>query len=170
MCIAGKTRIAEVCKMIYLNTLSYENNPEEYRNNHHELFQTTVMNEELDKRAIEIIKEIDDAEYIGNNTMIDRFGNTTSIANLSTGAKVVLNIRWFIKHGKSSTPINITSCGDNVFHSLVEEVKHYDVYFLTCNYAILNRDKVDILVNNKYSVKCFSDLSSLGEKLYETSN
>ena len=100
--------------MIYLNTLSYEKEHEKYRNNHSDIFKMTVMNEELDVRDIEIIRSIDKAEYLGNNTMKDQFGNITSINNLATGTKVLLNLRWFIKNGKEDTPLNITSCGDNV--------------------------------------------------------
>lgn len=156
--------------MIRLYTFEYAKNFKEYRNNHSEMFKTTVMNDELDNRDIEIIKAVDKAEYVGNNTMRDRFGNIASINNLSTGVKTLLNIRWFIKHGKEGTPVNITSCGDNVFSLLVEEAKGHDLNLLTCNYSILCTKRVDILVNDNYIIGSFSELSSLGDKLYASSN
>lgn len=154
--------------MINLTTLGYVNNIKNFRQDHNNMFELTVMNEELDNRDIEIISIVDKAKYIGNNTMIDRFGNTTSIANLSTGVKILLNVRWLIKNKKEQMPINITSCGDNVFPLLVEEVKDKNVNFLTYNYSILCKDKCNILVNNKYKINSFYELSKLGSKLYET--
>jgi len=155
--------------MIHLNTISYEKDILKYENNHSKLFSVTVMNEELDEKDIEIIKYIDNAEYIGNNTMRDRFGNITSIKNLSTGAKIVLNTKWLIEHGKD-TPINITSCGDNALEALVDIIKEKDIYMLTCNYVSLCDAEVSILVNDKYKIDSFSELDTLGEALYETGN
>lgn len=156
--------------MINLYTFEYVKNIEEYRNNHSELFLTTVMNSELDNRDIELLQAIDNAEYIGNNTMIDRFGNTTSIKNVSTGLKVLLNTRWFIKHGKENTPINISSCGNNVFPYLIEEAEGHDMNFLITHYSILCNKKVKIIVNDKFEINSFSELSSLGGKLYASYN
>lgn len=156
--------------MIYLDTASYTNNIKRYRNNHSELFSVTVMNKELDKKDIEIIRAIDKAEYIGNNNMIDRFGNVTSIKNISTGAKVVLNIKWFIENDKADTPINITSCGDSALVELIDVVKNKDVHLLTCNYTTMCDKESKIIVNNKYEISSFSELDTLEEKLYETSN
>lgn len=156
--------------MINLTTLSYAKDPDEFEHRHTALFRNTVMNEELDVRDIEIIQEIDGAKYIGHNTMIDRFGNTNSIKYLSTGAKTLLNIRWFIKKGREHTPIDISGCGNNVYPLLVQEVKDKNVNFLTCNYTIACKDACNILVNGKYKLGSFYELCDLGGKLYETNN
>lgn len=156
--------------MIYLNTFHYEKNKEKYKNNIENLFVTTVMNEPLDDRDIELIKKIDKAEYIGHNMVCNSMGDGVSIEKLSRGLKTLLVIRWFIKNNKTNLYFNISSCGNNVIDSLVEDVRDIDIHFLTYNYTMESRVKADIRVNDKYDIKTISELGLLGSKLYASDN
>lgn len=155
--------------MIYVNTYSYENNKDKYRFSIEDLFKTTVMNEELDAREVELIKRIDNATVVGRNTVRNFMGDVTSVENLSRGLKTLLVIRWFIKN-KKDLYFDVSSCGNNVFDSLVEEIGNRDAHLLLCNYTVWGDKEADITVNDKYSINSFSKLAGLGEKLYETCN
>lgn len=154
--------------MIYINTYQYEQDREKYRQNIADLFRTTVMKEELDSREIELIEKIDHAKYMGNNTIENFMGNITSIEKLSKGLRTLLVIRWFIKHEKKDIIFDISNCGNNVFDYLVEEVGNTDVHFLLCNYSVSGHKQADIIINEKYKINRFSEIPSLGRKLYET--
>ena len=155
--------------MIYINTFYYETDKEKYRTNIEDLFRNTVINDGFDNRDIELIWIIDKAQYGENNTIINFMNSVTSAANLSRGLKTLLVIRWFIKNNRQDLYFDITSCGNNVIEQLIDEVKERDIYLLTRNYAILCDKYADIMVNNTYRIKAFSDLASLGGKLYASS-
>lgn len=156
--------------MIYINTFYYETDRKKYKSNIEDLFRNTVMNDGPDSRDIELIRLIDHAEYEGNNTIINFMQNVTSIINLSRGLKTLLVIRWFIKNERQGLYFDITSCGNNVIEQLVDEVKGTDIHLLTRNYAVLCSTPADILVNDTYKINAFSDLASLGGKLYAPCN
>ena len=160
----------ERIRMIYLNTFHYERDKSKYRNNIEDLFATTVMNEELDERDKELLRIIDNATYVNEDTIIGFNGCTTTINNISRGLKTILVIRWFIKHNKPDISFDISSCGDNVLAELIKEIKDRDVYLLTCNYIMDVDEKVPITVNNKYKVESLSEIVSLGRKLNEPEN
>lgn len=157
--------------MIKLYTLAYVKKPEQFINSHEELFKNTVLNEELTNRDIEIIKQIDNAEYLGNNTIRGKFNKVTSINNISRGCKIALNLRWLLQNKPNTIhKVNITSCGDNVFPVLIQEIGDNDIEVLTYNYGISCAINTNIIVNDKYKIKNFTNLLELGEKLYETCN
>ena len=71
-----------------------------------------------------IMKEIDGAEYIQGMDMRSKFGNITTMENLSTGCKTVINI---VNHPEAV--INCIECGDNVLHEILKNIKIGNVLF-----------------------------------------
>lgn len=150
--------------MIYLNTYHYEKDRNKYRNNIEDLFATTVLTEDFDERDKRLINIIDNSTYVNENTIIGFNGCSVPIRDISRGLKTLLVIRWFIKHNKSNTAFDISSCGDNVLDELAKEAKNNDLRLLTCNYVTSSKEPVKILVNNKYLINSFSDLVFYGRK------
>ena len=62
-----------------------------------------------------IMKDIDGAEYVSEMDMRSRYGNITSMENLSTGCKTVINI---INHPEAV--INCIECGNNILHKILQ--------------------------------------------------
>ena len=63
-----------------------------------------------------IMKEVDGAKYLQGMDMHSTFGNVTSMENLSTGCKTMINI---VNH-PTDVVINCFECGDNVLHRLLQ--------------------------------------------------
>ena len=62
-----------------------------------------------------IMKKIDGADYESGMDVRSRFGNITSMENLSTGCKTMINI---VNHPEAV--INCIECGDNVLHKIIQ--------------------------------------------------
>ncbi len=71
-----------------------------------------------------IMKSIDKAEYLQGMDMRSKFGNITSMENLSTGCKTIINI---VNHPEAI--INCIECGDNVLHKILRYLKTGNVLF-----------------------------------------
>ena len=71
-----------------------------------------------------IMKSIDGAKYLQGMDMRSKFGNITSMENLSTGCKTVINI---VNHPEAI--INCIECGDNVLHKILRHLKMGNVLF-----------------------------------------
>ena len=127
--------------MIRLYSLDYVKDPSKFASNISTLFDAVILKQELDEREQEIIKIIDDANYLENYRIESRFGDLTHLSNISSGAKIALLIRWMVKNNKCDVHLNITNCGNNVFPVIIKEA--------------------DVLVNDQVKINCFSDLADL---------
>jgi hypothetical protein len=158
-----------VSEMIKLYTYDYEKDHSKYLNKYRQLFNYRVGNKEkLDATDISIIKKIDSADYIGNNTARNKNGDLFGLEKLSTGAKIVLVVKWYIENKDSNTwKFDITSCGDNALDILIDVIDDKDVELITCNYSTSSSKEADILVNDKHEIDSFGELPLLGGALYE---
>ena len=87
------------------------------------LFNFDLYNSlKVDDRIIRVMKSIDNAEYLQDTDMRSRFGNITSMENLSTGCKTVINI---LNH--PDLIINCVECGDNVLHEIFCYIKRGNI-------------------------------------------
>ena len=72
------------------------------------------------------MKEIDNAEIIDEalGTIQTPFG-VTSLENLSTGCKTVLNLNFLLSTGMASS-IDLTECGTNALDAIFETLENHD--------------------------------------------
>lgn len=85
-----------------------------YINDNESFFKCFVRVNEIEE-AVQIIKSIDNAELLDENTGLIKtpFG-LTSVDNLSTGCKTALNVAFIKKHSEFGVnTFNITECGYN---------------------------------------------------------
>jgi hypothetical protein len=162
--------------MIRLYTYSYDKDHEKYERGYEDLFIYTVLGQSLDKLDNldkEILKGIDNVTLIDGGSAIGKANVPFRLNKVSRGCKIVLVIKWMIEHKdriktKNGLKFNITSCGDNTLKYLVKVIGNEDVSLLTCNYALSDNIPADIIVNDKYKLKCFDELADLGGALYES--
>lgn len=119
----------------------------------------TEMLDEEDKR---IIFNIDGATVL-DNCMIDGKFGITSLENISSSAKTVLNVKDLISKG-ISRPISIISCGRTAIKELIKVLKPYEnddtreiiLYTVVTSYVI--KDPIRIIVNGERIANGFNEL------------
>ena len=118
---------------VYINREDAENTMEVMNNNdalfNYDLYNGLTVTETIKK----IMKSIDNAEYIQGMDMRSRYGNITSMENLSTGCKTAINI---INHPELI--IDCVECGDNVLHKIIKSCNKGNVLF---TFLPSNKDK-----------------------------
>lgn len=90
------------------------------------LFDLNVGRLNVDDTIRAIIKEIDNAEYIGNYKVETRFGIVADMTDLSTGCKAAINVYVF-----PDKMINCIECGDNALQ-VIFRLKNGNIL---CKYA-----------------------------------
>ena len=96
-----------------------------------------IKGNELDK---ELIKEIDQGEYIDNTTFVDRFGNRLYMSELSTGCKAALCVA-----NSTDEIIDLKECGLNARDTIICACTNGAV--IIHNEAITIQDKFNALIN-----------------------
>lgn len=114
-------------------------------------FNKLLFEEDFLRRHSEIIMDIDAAKIVDYNmqTIITPFG-TTSLNNLSTGLKTVLNI-CFIKEKwpERNYIVNINECGNNALEYVFELVSNSNIGVYLTYYPIYMPDEYTYYINNK---------------------
>ena len=100
-----------------------------------------------------IMKKIDGADYVSGMDMRSRFGNITSMENLSTGCKTMINI---VNHLEAV--INCIECGDNVLHKIIQMTEgNILLTIIPSNEAI--QTNIQLMTNQGcYNVNCLQEL------------
>ena len=100
-----------------------------------------------------IMKKIDGADYVSGMDMRSRFGNITSMKNLSTGCKTMINI---VNHPEAV--INCTECGDNVLHKIIQMTEgNILLTIIPSNEAI--QTNIQLITNQGcYNVHCLQEV------------
>ena len=143
--------------MIYLYT-DYENLFNKSITDHDSFFKKAVAHN-MDSVDLKYIKEIDGAEIVNKKPyrIQTRFG-IGSLDDLSQGLKVLLNIRYLKKIGKSQELVDIISCGDNIIPYIINESVGCDLRLLTPYRALGDNTRVDIVVNDSEHINSFIEL------------
>lgn len=111
--------------------------------------------EMLDKRAAEIIKQIDHSEMLDKYTISSRFNGTIlNIDKLSTGCKTALNILY-----NSDKIFDICECGDNAL-DVIYSLPVGNVY---CSYPFISFEMDKVNVCDKYGTREIASYEELKE-------
>lgn len=116
-------------------------------------FFNSYTSQWLDDRARDIIKNIDDSEWQGGNSVKSRFdGTILNIDRLSTGCKTALNIFYY-----THTVFDIRECGDNAL-DIIYGFEHGNIY---CSYPLISFEmkKVKVVdMNGERELSSYEDL------------
>ena len=149
---------------IYLKKEDIKNNLELIEDNdilfNYDLYNTMKVNPFIEK----IMKSFDGATYLQGMDMRSKLGNVTSMENLSTGCKTIINI---INHPE--LVISCIECGNNALYMILKNIKKGNVLFeilpsvedLNIN-ANLIINKGNFKINNVKDFINFSDSYLLG--------
>lgn len=143
---------------IYTSKKYIEDNKELYILSNDSYFSTYTSQEDFDEIDRMYMKKIDGAQILDqvNNRAIKsevvqtKFGITT-LQNLSTGLKTLLNIRYLIKR-KISAVVNIDECGENVLIDIFNLVDNEDIELLLHHTEIPKVEDKFFVVNNKHKI------------------
>ena len=133
--------------------------------NNESFFNINISSKEFNYTDIEIIKNIDNAELIDKNTGEIRtpYG-LTSIRNLSTGCKTVLNF-IYINSTRNKyeqiKAIDVTECGWNALEelfSLYEKINSDTILILRHQNGLFNCKERKYLINDEFEITDLTDL------------
>ena len=107
-----------------------------------------------------VMKKIDGADYISKRDMRDRFGNLTSIENLSTGCKSIINCINYPQY-----IVNCIECGRNAIDLIIHRTTGN---ILLQSLPKIDNQKVDIDLHlADGTVKHYSSIELFVEKCEE---
>jgi len=118
------------------------------------LFNDAFFNTEISARILDsadryYMKEIDGAIILDDemDTIQTRLG-TTSLNNLSTGLKTLLNIRFLLKHPEQykNYSVSITECGSNAINYVLDVADNQPVV-LILRHSDLKEIKAGVQIN-----------------------
>ncbi len=115
--------------------------------------QNTVL--KLDKRAEDIIEQVDGAKLVSKYKIQSKFnGVTLDIDCLSTGCKTILNVLYF-----SNKIFCMKECGDNA----LEILYNLEYGLVYSDYAMIPFDIQEVKVFSNMESKVISDYEDLKE-------
>lgn len=124
-------------------------------------------------RSIDVMKKIDQAELLDKNTgKIETPFGITSIMDLSTGCKTVLNMIYHHENPQdfpTIRAINATECGWNAIEALLTEI---DEHCIDISIVIEHDDDLykcsnrDYMINDKYPIQSLALLGGYRQEAH----
>ena len=151
--------------MIKISTVRNKYNIDEILINNESFFNNNISSKEFTQNEIDIIRKIDNAEILDRNTGEIRtpYG-LTSIRNLSTGCKTILNFIYINSASNKYSQIKaieITECGWNALEELFsqyEKINSKIDLVLRHQNGLYNCTERNYLIDDEYEISDLSDL------------
>ena len=139
--------------MVHLYTSAKKFSADSVINDNESFFRTFVMIKELDEFSLETMRKIDGAELkdAGTGAILTPYGET-SIFNLSTGCKTVLNASYIARNRNKFSGIKAisgTESGWNALDRLFDAIEYYDT---DLKVILEHEDNVGLCAERQYCV------------------
>lgn len=151
--------------MVRINTKASSINKENLIIDNESFFNINISSKIFTESELDIIKKLDSAELLDRNTgEIKTPYGLTSIRNLSTGCKTIINFMYINSNNCKYTnikAIDVTECGWNALELLFdyyEKINSNIILLLRHSNCLFNCSEREYLINND---KIITDLSYL---------
>lgn len=111
-------------------------------------FNAHIGAKELDEEDRRLMKEIEGLEIINEYDGLcnGRYG-CVALEHISTGLKTLLNIRSYIKQGRTDIVVDVTEAGPNVLEYIFDTVENTDFKIILKHCNVLKMKNRDIRLN-----------------------